>query len=412
MRAGPSRLWRALGRTAAAAALFVAAGCGQPGTVGSPAADTDAMSQTTSATVPTESSPAAESEPSVPDGNANEDASADSGYCADTAGWDTAEKSAELSLGGAITGLSGGSVGCFDSVNIRLSPSGTHPGYVVKYVDEVAQQGSGNPVPVAGGAALEVVLDSPTYDPATGEETFLMPDRENLLDVSTFFAIEQMAFGGSFEGMTTFAIGVSSELPFAVETSVASDDSRYLTISVAHAPSGGFAAEDGADNAGEYGQAAGCDDTANWDRSSESSDLSLGAEIIGISAGNTGCYEEISIIINPSDVSPGYDVKYVDVVTQDGSGLPVPVAGTAALQIVVDSPAYDPSTGEPTLPMADPEHVLDADGLSEIKQIAFAGSFEGMTRFAIGVSSELPFIVESRVGADKNHYVTIKIAHE
>lgn len=413
MRGRRTRL-RLTGGAVATAALLVLAGCGQVQNAGVPAADPAATGATSSAqeTEPISAEPTPEPT-EVGDDSEGMDDDARYDPCPETAGWDTSEEATdEITLAGAITTISAGSTDCYDSINVIMEPSDVELSYIVRYVDEVPAQGTGDPVEVRGGAAMEVLIGSPLGDPDDGSFDALTQAIDQLVDISSFFAIEDVAFGGSFEGMTTLAIGVSSQLPFIVETDVTGDGAPYLTISVATAPSGGFGPEDEADNADEYAGGWICDEIDGWDTSREASDLSMGESITGLSAGGMGCFDEFTVYLTPSPTVAGYAVEYVDVVTQDGSGFPVPVAGNAALQVVVGAAAYDPMTMEPTLDTSDPDNLLGVAGEFEaIQQIAFAGSFEGMTTFAIGVAEELPFTVEMEPNDGAEHYLTIRIAH-
>jgi hypothetical protein len=116
---------------------------------------------------------------------------------------------------------------------ITVGPDAHDPGYRIRYVEEVVQDGSGAVVPLAGAAKLEMVVDSPAYDPDTGRGTLQIPDHDNVVDVSGFDALRQVAFAGSFEGQTTFGIGVAGQLPFAVTAAPAGDGTVTLTVAIA-----------------------------------------------------------------------------------------------------------------------------------------------------------------------------------
>lgn len=63
----------------------------------------------------------------------------------------------------------------FDRVVYELGGEGT-PGWRVGYVDEALQQGSGNEVPVAGDAVLQVLIDGSAYPFDSGVEQYAGPD--------------------------------------------------------------------------------------------------------------------------------------------------------------------------------------------------------------------------------------------
>jgi hypothetical protein len=85
----------------------------------------------------------------------------------------------------------------------------------VRYVDEVRADGSGELVPLAGGAALQVTVIAPAYD-GSGRATYVPRNRARVVDVSGFAALRQVAWAGSFEGSTTLGVGVRRVLPFRV----------------------------------------------------------------------------------------------------------------------------------------------------------------------------------------------------
>jgi hypothetical protein len=81
--------------------------------------------------------------------------------------------------------------------------------------------GSGNVVPVAGGAILSVVVRAPAYQvirtPVAGYRTF-----------------RDVAWAGSFEGQTTFGLGVRARLPFRVFQLDGPGNGTRVVVDVAH----------------------------------------------------------------------------------------------------------------------------------------------------------------------------------
>src|SRR5664280_155569 len=93
---------------------------------------------------------------------------------------------------------------CYDRFVVDLKGSSA-AGYDVGYVTDVVTQGQGAVIPLAGGAKLSVVVRAP----AVGAK---LPG-VNLTGYRTF---RDAKFGGSFEGYTTFGLGVRAKLPFRV----------------------------------------------------------------------------------------------------------------------------------------------------------------------------------------------------
>jgi hypothetical protein len=125
---------------------------------------------------------------------------------------------------------------CFDRLVIDVGGQDASFGsYDVRYVGAVVMDGSGAPVPVRGGAALQVVVRAPSYD--EHGPTYLPDDDRAVVDVTGFATFRQVAWAGSFEGQTTLALGVRARLPFRVfslDGTPNSDHTPRLVIDVAH----------------------------------------------------------------------------------------------------------------------------------------------------------------------------------
>lgn len=113
--------------------------------------------------------------------------------------------------------------------------------------------------------------------------------------------------------------------------------------------------------------------------------------VTGVRSGRHACFDRLVIDLGGrrGDVN-GFDVRYVPVVRQDGSGARVPVRGAADLQVVTYEPAYN-SRGEATIRLRNRSEVVDVSGYRTFRQVAWAGSFEGQTTLALGVRARLPF---------------------
>jgi hypothetical protein len=91
-------------------------------------------------------------------------------------------------------------------------------GYSVRYVSKFVQDGSGQVIPVSGGAILEVVIQAPAYNIDTGKPTYPAKPGRTLphVNLSSYRTFRAAKYGGSFEGQTQFALGVRARLPFRV----------------------------------------------------------------------------------------------------------------------------------------------------------------------------------------------------
>lgn len=128
---------------------------------------------------------------------------------------------------GRITDVRTGQHACFDRLVVDVS--GQVEGHFVRYVDQVRRDGSGTPVPVRGGARLEVVV------PATPVPTdaWFLPNGE-LLDPTGYRTFRHLTWAGDFEAQSTFGLGVRARLPFRVFTLQGPGTGPRLVIDVAH----------------------------------------------------------------------------------------------------------------------------------------------------------------------------------
>jgi hypothetical protein len=131
------------------------------------------------------------------------------------------------------------------------------------------------------------------------------------------------------------------------------------------------------------------------------------SQLTGVRAGQHACFDRL--VLDLSGRGGFYDVRYVDQVTQDGSGFVVPLRGGARLQIV-SAPAYDAS-GRPTYRPANPAELVGVAGWRTFRQVAYAGSFEGQSTIGLGVRARLPFRVFTLDGPGTGSRLVIDVAH-
>jgi hypothetical protein len=145
-----------------------------------------------------------------------------------------------------------------------------------------------------------------------------------------------------------------------------------------------------------------------WGSLPEASSRMSTAPITAVRTGRHACFDRL--VVEVRGRAPGYDVRYVSNVTQDGSGFVVPLRGGAKLQIIVRAPAYN-SAGEPTYRPANKRELSNVSGYSTFRQVAYAGSFEGQTTIGLGVRARLPFRVFTLAGPGSSSRLVVDVAH-
>jgi hypothetical protein len=132
---------------------------------------------------------------------------------------------------GDLVAVRSGRHACYD--RLVFETDGSTQGYWVSYVDQVRADGSGDVVPTAGGARLELTVGAPSYD-EEGMATFDPPAGQRMLDVTGYRTFREVTWAGSFEGQSTAGLGVRSRLPFRVFTLDGPGASSRVVVDVAH----------------------------------------------------------------------------------------------------------------------------------------------------------------------------------
>jgi hypothetical protein len=107
-------------------------------------------------------------------------------------------------------------------------------GYLVRYVPAVRADPSDRPIPVAGAAALQVTIQAPDFR-ESGHQAWRTPWQLGQRLTAGQFVLREVRFAGTFEHVTTFAVGVSSRRPFRVL--VLPDNANHITrlvLDIAH----------------------------------------------------------------------------------------------------------------------------------------------------------------------------------
>jgi hypothetical protein len=148
--------------------------------------------------------------------------------------WGSLPKEIGRGPGLSTTPLEGVRVGrhaCFDRLVFDFD--GTVAGGSARYVPRVTQIAVDEPVPLRGGAFIELALYAPSYD-LDGAPTFSPRDRAELAAVRGFRTFRQVAGGGSFEGYTTIGLGVRARLPYRMFVLTGPGTHSRLVVDVAH----------------------------------------------------------------------------------------------------------------------------------------------------------------------------------
>jgi hypothetical protein len=88
--------------------------------------------------------------------------------------------------------------------------------------------------------------------------------------------------------------------------------------------------------------------------------------------------------------TPGWDVRYVDAASSQGSGKPVDVAGDALLQVTLSGVGYPYDTGVQEYSASGP---LSAAGTEAVTEVVYDATFEGTTVAFVGTTARTPFRV-------------------
>jgi hypothetical protein len=150
-------------------------------------------------------------------------------YCGMT--WGSLPKVNDTMSPAALGDVRTGRHDCYDRVVFDFNAPAS--GYHVAYADHVYSQGKGDVLNVAGGAQLSVVLLANAYDFQTGAPTF--PHGSGpVANVTGYRTLRDVVYGGTFEGYTTFGVGVRARLPFRVFALTGPGSHSRIVLDIAH----------------------------------------------------------------------------------------------------------------------------------------------------------------------------------
>ena len=128
-------------------------------------------------------------------------------------------------------------------------------------------------------------------------------------------------------------------------------------------------------------------------------------DVLAVRAGQHSCFDRL--VVDLAHGSSSYSVEYVPSVFGDPSGSPIPLAGGARLRIVLRDMVFANGSGSVSHPLPMP----NVAGYRTFRQVALAGSFEGVTSFGLGVRARLPFRTFILAGPGTGSRLVIDVAH-
>lgn len=151
-------------------------------------------------------------------------------YCGIT--WGSADRAAGALSGAPLIDVRTGRHDCYDRVVFEFA--GPVDGYAIGY-GETWTEGEGLALSpyTAGGALLRVSLRAPAYDDDhLGTVPYAVG--EHVTNALRYPTLRDVVFGGSFEGYSTFAVGVRARLPFRAFVLSGPGTHSRIVLDVAH----------------------------------------------------------------------------------------------------------------------------------------------------------------------------------
>ena len=176
----------------------------------------------------------------------------------------------------------------------------------------------------------------------------------------------------------------------AVDASGTASSGSPVTQDASGAPAP-VAPGEAADGASDGGSAAGASEAA--DVAAKTSEASPGASVTvsDIRFGVHDGFDRVVLEVGGEGL-PGWDVRYVDQASSQGSGEAVDVAGNAVLQVSLTGAGYPYDTGVEEVPRG---RAASGTGAGTVTDVVFDATFEGTTVAFVGTTEQAPFRVYS-----------------
>jgi len=145
-----------------------------------------------------------------------------------------------------------------------------------------------------------------------------------------------------------------------------------------------------------------------WGSLAKAGGTSSTAALGNVRTGRHECFDRVVFDFDGS--ANGYHVEYVPELRTDGEGRRLTVAGGAILRVTLKANVFD-QLGHLHYARADGDHVANVGGYQTLRDVVYAGCFEGETTFGVGVRARLPFRVMSLAGPGSNSRIVLDVAH-
>ena len=145
-----------------------------------------------------------------------------------------------------------------------------------------------------------------------------------------------------------------------------------------------------------------------WGSLAKAGGTASDAPLGNVRTGRHDCFDRV--VFDFSGFAGGYQVEYVSEVRTEGEGRRLPVAGGAILRVRLQANVFD-QLGHLHYARVAGDHVADVRGYQTLRDVVYAGCFEGRTTFGVGVRARLPFRVYSLAGPGSSSRIVVDVAH-
>jgi hypothetical protein len=132
------------------------------------------------------------------------------------------------------------------------------------------------------------------------------------------------------------------------------------------------------------------------------------AALTNARTGRHDCFDRV--VFDFAGSADGFQVQYVPEVRTDGEGRRLPVRGGAVLRVYIHAHSFD-EEGRITYHHVAGDRVADVRNYRTLRDVVYAGSFEGRTTFGVGARARLPFRVFTLAGPGSTSRIVLDVAH-